>query len=116
MKAQTLLVAVLVFIASATFAAEKNKSKEIVSTANAMTSISGTITDDLTGESLAGVKVVLKETNQVAYTDFDGMFAFEGVLQGEYTVTADFISYDEKATAVNTQEDNSLAIKLELAK
>ncbi|MCU4174688.1 carboxypeptidase-like regulatory domain-containing protein [Carboxylicivirga sp. N1Y90] len=112
MKAQILLIAALFLFASSTLANDKNDVKEKVSAANAITSISGTITDEVSGESLVGVKIVLEGTDKVAYTDFDGMFKFEGISNGVYTMSVDYVSYKDKAQSIDTKKTSDVAIKL----
>ncbi len=114
MKAQIILLVGMLLIGASSFASDKNINKEDAAASNAITSISGTITDEATGESLVGVKVVLEGTDQVAYTDFDGMFKFDGVRAGEYTVSCDYISYEDKEALVDTKKDNDVAIKLQM--
>lgn len=67
-------------------------------------SVWGTVTDFNTGETLVGVEVELVGTNQKVYTDFDGNFAFENIVPGEYNITANYISY-EKQTIENQNID-----------
>ncbi len=59
----------------------------------ATTMIQGTVVDQITGEALTGVKVLIEETNQIVYTDFDGNFAFNSLTTGEYSIKVDYISY-----------------------
>lgn len=112
MKAQILILVGLLMIGSGTFAKNKNNTKETEVASNAITSISGTITDEATGENLVGVKVVLEGTDKVAYTDFDGMFKFEGINKGTYKLSADYISYTEKEATIDTQSSSEVSIKL----
>lgn len=112
MKAQILLLAALFLVASSTIANNKNEVKEKENAANAITSISGTITDEVSGESLAGVKIVLEGTDKVAYTDFDGIFKFDDVSKGVYTMSVDYVSYSDKAQSVDTEKTSEVAIKL----
>ena len=114
MKTQIILLVGMLLIGASSFASDKNSTKEDAHVSNAITSLSGIITDEATGESLVGVKVVLEGTDQVAYTDFDGMFKFEGIKSGEYTVSCDYISYEDKEATINTKKDNEVAIKLHM--
>lgn len=112
MKAKIILLAATLLIGFSNIEAkEKGTTKE--TNAKLTTSISGTITDAATGESLVGVKVVLEEINTVVYTDFDGNFQFNDVTVGDYTVTTNYISYKtEEKISVNTENDKELQIKL----
>ena len=78
------------------------------------TSISGTIVDASTGETLAGVTVHLEGVEEAVYTDFDGNFRFNSITPGEYTIKTNLISYKEFSTKVNVQleEENSVDLKL----
>ncbi len=113
MKTQVIILVALLFAGVSNIQAEKEEiSKETTTTLT--TSISGTITDAATGESLVGVKVVLEELNTVVYTDFDGNFEFPGVTQGNYTVSTDYVSYKtNSAVSIDTKKTNNLDIKLQ---
>lgn len=56
-------------------------------------SVSGNVTDEQTGESLAGVLVMIKGSDIKAYTDLDGNFSFKNVEPGTYTLEVNYISY-----------------------
>ncbi len=91
-----------------------------VSTENAnLVSLSGFINDNATNETLAGVKVTLEGTNQVAYTDFDGNFVFENIQPGVYNLNASYISYrqeDIEKLEVNNDENQTIEIRLDMEK
>lgn len=72
---------------------DKNKAKNLTSTASSTAMISGQVLDDETGEALTGVLVKINGTDQEAYTDFDENFTFRNVSPGEYCVVAKMISY-----------------------
>jgi hypothetical protein len=57
-------------------------------------SLVGLVTDRVSGESLTGVKVKVEGLDLVTYTDFDGVFKFDHLSPGDYTVQVEFISYD----------------------
>ncbi|MGD9555516.1 MAG: carboxypeptidase-like regulatory domain-containing protein [Mangrovibacterium sp.] len=86
-----LLVGCVVF----SFAAKKESKKEKAVDVAEVTTINGRVLDQRTNETLVGVKVELKGTNQVVYTDFDGKYNFENVKPGTYVLTASYISYEE---------------------
>ncbi len=116
MKAQIILLAILIFAGLTTITAENKESNKEAAKATT-TSISGTITDAATGESLVGVKVVLEELNTVVYTDFDGKFEFDGVNNGVYTLSADYVSYATNETvSVDTKKVSDLSIALNAEK
>ena len=78
--------------------AANNESKsENISTGKAVsTELSGQVVDKNTNETLVGVKVAIKGTDMVAYTDFDGKYHFDNLKPGKYNVTASYISYENK--------------------
>ena len=116
MKTRVILLAAMMIIGASSFAKNTVKSQNKSAAKNTMASVSGTITDELTGESLAGVKVVLEGTDKVTYTDFDGMFSFEGVAQGTYTVKVDYISYQDVAQIIDTERTKDLDVQLKTDK
>ncbi|MCU4165326.1 beta-sandwich domain-containing protein [Carboxylicivirga caseinilyticus] len=116
MKTQIILLVGLLFIGVNSFANNKDNKKDADASTSAITSLSGIITDEATGENLAGVKVILEGTDQVAYTDFDGIFTFDNVKKGTYTLKSDYISYADKKTTIDTKKDTKVAIKLEAEK
>ncbi len=58
----------------------------------AQQSISGTITDQDTGEPLLGVTVLVQGTNKGTVSDFDGNYLINGLDTGDYVleVTSSF--------------------------
>ncbi|GAB4330762.1 MAG: hypothetical protein Kow00127_22860 [Bacteroidales bacterium] len=76
--------------------------------------LEGTVTDFLSGESLAGVEIKVDGSQQVIYTDLDGHFSLE-VKPGSYNLVASFISYN-KSLVENlevTGEKNKIEIKMQ---
>ena len=81
------------------------------------TSINGRIVDAESGEFLVGVLVKLEGTDKVAYTDFDGKYSFDQVPKGSYSVQVEYVSYEKKSSETfNTEENNTVDIKLQAAK
>ena len=56
--------------------------------------ITGTVTDESSGETLPSVNVYVVELQRGAATDSQGEFTIEGVEYGTYTVRASFVGYD----------------------
>lgn len=107
----TLLMALVMTVA---MASEKKDKEAVESNASATTVLSGSVIDQQTNEALVGVKVELKGTNKVVYTDFDGNYSFENVKPGTYKLTASYVSYERKCleeVSVNPQE-NEMIISL----
>lgn len=63
-------------------------------------SISGTIIDDVTGETLPGATIMLEELDVATASDQDGEFALENVPPGTYILTVTYIGYTEYSTTV----------------
>lgn len=59
----------------------------------AKSSISGTVVDMRTGESLVGVAVSVEGTDQKVYTDLDGSFTINNVDPGQCNLVLSLISY-----------------------
>ncbi len=92
MKAQLIILAVLAILSLNSFKKEKsNESSSKITT----TKIYGTVVDECSGETLVGAEILLDESQQKAYTDFDGNFVFDHVSVGNHTISAKLISYKE---------------------
>ncbi len=78
-------------------------------------SISGTVTDVATGESLIGATVVVKGTTLGAATDFDGNFTVKGIKPGTYQIEVSYISYATKSVekVVTANKVTALNVSLE---
>ncbi len=96
--------------------ADKTSDKEAIEfRTSSTTALSGTVVDEATNEALVGVKVELAGTDKVAYTDFDGNYAFENLEPGTYTVKASYVSYKEtsieKLTLYNPKNQVLISLK-----
>jgi len=105
MKKILAILSVIVILGSVSFA--------VNNTPVLTTNVSGTVIDKNTGEALAGVKVVLDELHETAYTNFEGNFEFKNVKKGEYTINAELISYKNKSVKVDIDKSNDLKIEVE---
>lgn len=90
-----------------TYAGKKENKKENTAGNSELTTISGQVLDQRTNETLVGVKIALKGTDKVAYTDFDGKYSFKNVRPGTYELTASYISY-EKSTVQDLKLDKNM--------
>lgn len=63
-------------------------------------------------DGLTGVKVMLDNKETVVYTDFDGNFTINNLRGDNHTISFSLIAYDTKEVVVNSNESNSLLIKL----
>ena len=77
-----------------------------------MNTIIGQITDEVTGEELAGVKVSIAGAGLEVYTNFEGNFVFDNVSPGEYILCAEYVSYQKRLIRRIKQGQNFIQIKL----
>jgi hypothetical protein len=95
------------------------KTPEKTSVPAANCSLQGKVTDLASGETLAGVEISLKGTDQKTFTDLDGNFSFNNLISGDYTVICSLISYNKSLVEdlkVNKHEKEQLTIKLEASR
>ena len=112
----TLLLTALVGI---TFAGNDGIKKSSPKNTPAQTiSVSGRVSDFLSGENLAGVEVKIEGTDLKTYTDFDGNFEFKNLKPGIYSLIASIISYDKSLVENFKAENknNEVTIKLQTSK
>jgi len=74
-------------------------------------SISGKVLDNQ--ESLTGVRVMLDNKEIIVYTDFEGNFTINNVLEGEHTISLSLVTYNSQEINFNPKENNKLKIELE---
>ncbi len=98
--------------------ADNDGVKNTTATKNApvqVAAVSGSVTDFVSGETLAGVEIKLQGTNLKTYSDFDGNFKFSNLKPGRYNIIASFISYKKSLIenfSIDT-EKNNLNIKMQ---
>ena len=74
--------------------------------------VKGVVIDQLTGESLAGVKINLDEQTAV-YSDLEGNFKIENVTTGNHVIKTDMISYSSENIEIEVDAINeNIEIKL----
>jgi hypothetical protein len=111
-KVITAAVLFLMVVTNALATGDKSKDKSKSADSTAPVSITGTVTDKTTGESLAGVLVKVNETGTVVYSDFEGNFEVS-VLPGDYTLTTTLISYETakiNMTASSSQKNLTVSL------
>jgi len=87
---------IILLLISGSLIAENIGDKSDKSSRTANKQITGKVTDRLTGENLAGVKIEIPETNTVVYSDFDGYFKITLPHQNTDTeISASIISYEK---------------------
>jgi TonB-linked SusC/RagA family outer membrane protein len=72
----------------------------------AQVSISGTVTDAETGETLPGVNILITELSRGAATDVDGNYTVNNVPSGTYTVRATFVGYQTYSATLQVDNQN----------
>ena len=80
---KSLLLIVVILISALTLTAQKGK-------------IEGKITDAKTGNPVAGISVVIKETGKGAATDLEGRFVLNIEIAKKYTLTVSSTNYETK--------------------
>ena len=73
--------------------------------------LSGKVVDNT--EGLTGVEVILDNHLMKVYTDFEGNFTIDNVLEGQHSLSFNLITYNKKEIIVNPKIDNNLKIELE---
>lgn len=101
------ILAVLIVFTSSVFANNNNEDKKPKKTF----SVTGKVKD--ASESLTGVKVILDGKENIVYTDFDGNFSIENVVEGDHTVSFSLVTYDNKEIVFNPKNSSNLVIELE---
>ncbi len=59
-------------------------------------------------------KVIIKETGAEILSDEKGVFKFENLKEGSYTLVSSFVGYETKESTVNIIEGKSINVKLHL--
>ena len=77
-------------------------------------SLSGTIQDAKSGETLPIVVVNIKDLNLWTTSDINGKFSFKNVKKGEYTLTASCLGYKDYEMKINLSKNiEKYILKLE---
>ena len=94
MKKFSLIIALLLFVVSATFAQQ----------------IRGTVKDDADGTPLVGASVIAKGTTIGSVTDINGAFEFK-LPEGNTTLVVSYVGYTNQEVAVNGQSTIEISLK-----
>ncbi|NNC51284.1 MAG: carboxypeptidase-like regulatory domain-containing protein [Flaviramulus sp.] len=79
-------------------------------------SINGSLLDiESNNEPLIMAKVSIKETGAEVLSDYNGVFKFENLAEGTYTLVLSFIGYETKQYETNVVTNKSTNVKLHLA-
>lgn len=77
-------------------------------------SLTGTIQDAKSGETLPSVVVNIKELNQWTTSDINGKFSFKNVKKGDYTLTASCLGYKDYEMKISLNKNiEKYTLKLE---
>jgi iron complex outermembrane recepter protein len=74
--------------------------------------LSGNITDQQTGESLAGAQIILENTFITAVSSSAGQFSLAGLKKGEYQLRISYIGYETYSSSIKLSKDTTLNISL----
>ena len=69
--------------------------------------LSGTVTDQGSGETLPGVNIFIPELKQGTATDAQGEFVIEDIEYGTYTVRATYVGYDTFEQEVTIDQEST---------
>ena len=78
-------------------------------------SVTGTVTDASSGETLPGVNVVITEIERGASTNANGKFTISGVPSGTYTLRATFIGYKKTTQQIEVTAGQATTQNIQLA-
>ena len=81
----------------------------------AQNTVSGTVSDESTGDALPGANVVLEGTSMGAAASSDGTYSISNVPAGSYTVTASVIGYANTSKTVNVSGDVTVNLALSVS-
>lgn len=81
-------------------------------TLKAQYTISGQVKDETSGQVLSGANIVLKNTFQGAYSDFEGKFRLEKVKAGIYTLEISYLGFETFSQEINVNQNQQLNISL----
>lgn len=75
-------------------------------------SLSGTVSDSITGQPLAGASVYLANTTFGSSTNNNGMFQLTNIPNGSYQLMVSFIGYQTLTKTIDVSKNASLALRL----
>ncbi len=76
--------------------------------------VSGRVQDE-DGQALSGATVLISDTYLGAYTDLDGSFTFNSVLEGVYTLKVSYIGYETNESEINVNSDKEIIVSLSVS-
>ncbi len=106
---KALLLALFISIAVPAFTGASNRentSSPALESFQTSGIIRGIARDKVTGETLIGATVVIKETRQGTTSGFDGTFVLRNIPFGDYTLVANYISYEPIENTISLSAQN----------
>ena len=88
----------------------------VINPPSTKSTVAGTVIDNYSGESLAGVAVSIEGTDTKVYTDLDGNFTISDIKPGKYNLILSMISYKNSLVEnieLLANENEKLEIKLD---
>ncbi|REL38843.1 TonB-dependent receptor [Rhodohalobacter sp. SW132] len=82
---------------------------------SAQTGLQGTVSDEITNESLVGATIFILETEQGTNTNVDGEFELTGIDPGDYTIQVSFIGYNQLQQSISVSSGEMLQLDLQLS-
>ncbi len=74
----------------------------------AQNTVTGTVTDESTGEALIGASVFVKGTSTGTVTDWDGSFTLQDVPSGSQSISISYVGYETTTRTVNVSGNTDL--------
>jgi TonB-linked SusC/RagA family outer membrane protein len=78
-------------------------------------SVSGTVTDNETGELLIGVNVVIPSLNTGDATDADGNYLLENIPAGEYRIEARYVGFNTVRRTITVEDGTETIVNFEMS-
>lgn len=78
-------------------------------------SVTGTVTDSNSGETLPGVNVVITEIQRGASTDANGEYTLSDVPEGTYTVRATFVGFKQYKEQITVESGQTTTHNIQLS-
>lgn len=103
---KTIVTIIALFSFSLVFANNDNNENKNLK----MYSISGKVVD--AKESLTGVKIWLDGKETTVYTDFDGNFTLDNVVEGDHKISFSLITYENKEIVLKANSNEKVTVEL----
>lgn len=112
MKKLMFIAVVSLFLVNLSASAKANAATEVkVEAVDQLNTLKGIVSDKLTKETLAGA--IITANGQKVYTDLDGNFSISNLCGGKCQLKISLISYKEQTVEIDTNNLQSLQVKLE---